>query len=59
MSELSEKISQKEGIEGVVIVFDDGSMFKLKTKWYTSQGKGASDLLCQVNNISLCCFFPL
>jgi len=29
-----EELSRKEGIEGVVITFDDGHMIKVKTDWY-------------------------
>lgn len=38
-SELMERIRDLKNVEGAVIRFNDGRMFKLKTEWYFSQSK--------------------
>eukprot|EP01119_Soliformovum_irregulare_P025753 TRINITY_DN9623_c0_g1_i2.p1 TRINITY_DN9623_c0_g1~~TRINITY_DN9623_c0_g1_i2.p1 ORF type:complete len:336 (-),score=119.52 TRINITY_DN9623_c0_g1_i2:230-1237(-) len=39
VAELMERIKHLKGVEGAVIRFNDGRMFKLKTEWYFSQSK--------------------
>jgi len=39
LPEFMEQLKKKEGIEGVVIRFNDGRMYKLKTDWYFSKSK--------------------
>jgi len=39
MSNLLEHIKKQEGIEGYVIVFENGEMYKLKTNWYVERSK--------------------
>lgn len=46
VSDLLAKIGQEEGLEGCVLRFDDGRMYKIKTSWYSTQTVN-SDLICQ------------
>lgn len=48
MPELLEKINSKKDLEGVVLTFDSGLMYKVKTAWFVNKQGGNSDLLCQV-----------
>jgi len=50
LKELLKDISIESEIEGYVLRFDDGRMFKMKSLWYTGQG-ASSDLMCQEHYI--------
>jgi RNA ligase len=47
IQELIHNIGKEQDIEGYVLRFDDGRMYKIKSNWYTDHGKGNSDLFCQ------------
>ena len=47
-SDLVKKISDLKGIEGFVLRFDDGRMYKLKTKWYLNLHKNMSTNLSEL-----------
>lgn len=67
MPQLCRMIDTMENIEGGVLRFDSGKMYKMKTTWYTSKGMralcaprvsfmilvgaGNSDLLCQEKDV--------
>jgi intein-encoded DNA endonuclease-like protein len=51
MAELLQKMNKVEGMEGMVLMFRNGLMYKVKTSWYLSTGAGTSDLICQEKDI--------
>ena len=50
---IEEDIKNQEGLEGVVIRFDDGQMIKVKSEWYCQLHKMKDDLTHEKNVIRL------
>ena len=46
-------LKDETGIEGVVVRFDDGQMFKIKTEWYVAIHKAKENILFEKNVIKL------
>jgi len=42
MEELVQRVKERDGIEGYVVMFDQGEMYKLKSNWYIEKSKRAN-----------------
>lgn len=45
MSELMEQVKALKSIEGFVIAFEGGEMYKMKCDWYVQRAKAQSELV--------------